>query len=70
MIYCIFKCSGIHSWGKVAWGRLDLFIARERTISCLMFGVQNKAYLNLHAADITVIRLLAKFLSPFRHISG
>ena len=66
MFYYIFKCSGIPSWGKVAWARMGAFIAKERKIFCRMFGFQNKAYLILHAADIAVIRLLVKFLSPFQ----
>jgi hypothetical protein len=70
MIYCIFKCSEILSWGKVTWARMGAFVAKERKVCCRMFGVQNKVYLVLRAADNAVIRLLAKFLSPFRHTSG
>jgi len=53
----------------VAAVKKGTFIAKERQIRCRMYGVQNKVYLNLHAAYITVIWLLVKFLIPFRHIS-
>jgi len=70
MIYFTFKCIGILSWGKVAGVRMGEFITKEFHIRCRMFGIHNEAYLNLHAADIIVVRLFLKFLSPFRHISG
>jgi hypothetical protein len=44
-------------------------IAKERKIRCGMFGVPKRAYVNLHTADITLVRPFVKFHSPFRHIS-